>query len=294
MKSIGVFKLRSKQETIGGINMEKTEIIRLLNKVRNEKPLIHNITNVVVTNFTANGLLALGASPVMAYAAEEVAEMAAMAGSLVLNIGTLNSAVVESMLIAGKAANEHGVPVILDPVGAGATAFRTDTALRLMEELEISIIRGNAAEIANVAGEKWDIHGVDAGEAAGDVITLAVSAAKKLNTVVALTGKDDIITDGKATVIVHNGHPILTKVTGTGCLLTSVIGSFAAVEKNPLIAAAAAIVTYGVAAEKAAEKSAEKGAGSFQIEFLDQLYKVNEDDIQNYSSFTKRGMDLYV
>lgn len=274
--------------------MNKTEIVRLLNKVRNEKPLIHNITNVVVTNFTANGLLALGASPVMAYAAEEVGEMAAMAGSLVLNIGTLNSTVVDSMLIAGKAANEHGVPVILDPVGAGATAFRTDTALRLMEELEISIIRGNAAEIANVAGEKWDIHGVDAGEAAGDVITLAVSAAKKLNTAVALTGKDDIITNGKATVIVHNGHPILTKVTGTGCLLTSVIGAFAAVEKNPLIAAAAAIVTYGVAAERAAEKSAEKGAGSFQIEFLDQLYKVNEDDIQNYSSFTKRGMDLYV
>lgn len=274
--------------------MNKTEIVRLLNKVRNEKPLIHNITNVVVTNFTANGLLALGASPVMAYAAEEVGEMAAMAGSLVLNIGTLNSTVVDSMLIAGKAANEHGVPVILDPVGAGATAFRTDTALRLMEELEISIIRGNAAEIANVAGEKWDIHGVDAGKAAGDVITLAVSAAKKLNTAVALTGKDDIITNGKATVIVHNGHPILTKVTGTGCLLTSVIGAFAAVEKNPLIAAAAAIVTYGVAAERAAEKSAEKGAGSFQIEFLDQLYKVNEDDIQNYSSFTKRGMDLYV
>lgn len=274
--------------------MNKTKVVRLLNKVRNEKPLIHNITNVVVTNFTANGLLALGASPVMAYAAEEVAEMAAMAGSLVLNIGTLNSTVVDSMLIAGKAANEHGVPVILDPVGAGATAFRTDTALRLMEELEISIIRGNAAEIANVAGEKWDIHGVDAGEAAGDVIALAVSAAKKLNTVVALTGKDDIITDGRATVIVHNGHPILTKVTGTGCLLTSVIGAFAAVEKNPLTAAAAAIVTYGVAAERAAEKSAEKGAGSFQIEFLNQLYKVNEDDIQNYGSFTKREMDLYV
>ncbi|MEH7886559.1 hydroxyethylthiazole kinase [Bacillus sp. JJ1609] len=269
--------------------MEKSEVVSLLKKVRTQKPLIHNITNVVVTNFTANGLLALGASPVMAYAAEEVAEMAAMAGSLVLNIGTLNSTVVESMLIAGKAANEHGVPVILDPVGAGATAYRTETALKLMEELEISIIRGNAAEIANVAGEKWDIHGVDAGEAVGDVIELAVSAAKKLNTVVALTGKDDIITDGKLTFIVHNGHPILTKVTGTGCLLTSVIGAIAAVEKNPLTAAAAAIVIYGVAAERAAEKSAEKGTGSFQVEFLDQLYKVNEDDILNYSSFTKRG-----
>lgn len=274
--------------------MENSNVAELLSKVRSEKPLIHNITNVVVTNFTANGLLALGASPVMAYAAEEAAEMASVAGCLVLNIGTLNSTVVESMLIAGKAANECGVPIILDPVGAGATAYRTATALKLMEELEISIIRGNAAEIANVAGEKWDIHGVDAGEAAGDVIELAVSAAKKMKTVVALTGKDDIITDGKTTFIVHNGHPLLTKVTGTGCLLTSVIGAFAAAEKNLLHAAAAAIIIYGVAAEIAAEKCAPQGPGSFQIEFLNQLSLVNEEDILKHSSFTKRGMNEYV
>jgi hydroxyethylthiazole kinase len=276
------------------MEMNKQEIASLLKKVRTEKPLIHNITNVVVTNFTANGLLALGVSPVMAYAPEEVAEMAAMAGSLVLNIGTLNAQVVESMLIAGKSANKHGVPVILDPVGAGATAFRTETARKLIEELEISILRGNGAEIANVAGEKWQIHGVDAGEAAGDVIELAVSAAKKLNTTVALTGKDDVITDGLAAAIVHNGHPILTKVTGTGCLLSSVIGAFSAVEKNKLTAASAAIVTYGVAAEKAAAESAERGPGSFQMEFLNQLSKVNEDDIMRLGSFTKKEMNEYV
>lgn len=270
--------------------MEKREIAGLLEKVRRENPLVHNITNVVVTNFTANGLLALGASPVMAYAHEEVAEMASIAGSLVLNIGTLRPEVVESMLIAGKAANTQGVPVILDPVGAGATAYRTETARKLMGELEISIIRGNAAEIANVAGESWSIRGVDAGESGGDVFKLAVSAAKKLKTIVAVTGKDDVVTDGRSAIVIHNGHPILTRVTGTGCLLTSVIGAFAAVEKDLLMAAASAVTTYGVAAELAAEKCADSGPGAFQVEFLNQLYLVNEAKIIRKSSFEHKGV----
>lgn len=269
--------------------MEKREIAGLLEKVRRENPLVHNITNVVVTNFTANGLLALGASPVMAYAQEEVAEMASIAGSLVLNIGTLRPQVVESMSIAGKAANEHGVPVILDPVGAGATAYRTETARRLMEELEISVIRGNAAEIANVAGEVWNIRGVDAGDSDGDVIELAESAAQKLNTIVALTGKEDVITDGESTLVVRNGHPILTKVTGAGCLLTSVIGAFTAVEKDFLKAATAALSIYGVAAEVAADKSALQGPGSFQVEFLNQLYRLDAEEIYSKSSFERGG-----
>ncbi|MDQ0414012.1 hydroxyethylthiazole kinase [Mesobacillus stamsii] len=271
--------------------MEKREIAGLLEKVRKENPLIHNITNVVVTNFTANGLLALGASPVMAYAQEEVAEMAGIAGSLVLNIGTLLPEIVQSMVIAGKAANEQGVPVIFDPVGAGATAYRTETARRLMEELEIAIIRGNAAEIANVAGENWSIRGVDSGEIAGDVFKLAVSAAKKLETIVVVTGKDDIVTDGRSAFVIHNGHSILTRVTGTGCLLTSVIGAFAAVEKDLLKAAAAAVTTYGVAAEIAAEKYADRGPGSFQTEFLNQLYLINEEDISSKSKYEKQGAD---
>jgi hydroxyethylthiazole kinase len=271
--------------------MEAREIASLLEKVRRENPLVHNITNVVVTNFTANGLLALGASPVMAYAHEEAADMARMAGSLVLNIGTLRAEVVESMLIAGNAANKQGVPIILDPVGAGATTYRTETARRLMEELEISIIRGNAAEIANVAGESWSIRGVDAGESGGDVFKLAVSAAKKLKTIVVVTGKEDIVTDGKTAFIGHNGHPLLTKVTGTGCLLTSVIGAFAAVEKDLLKAGAAAVTTYGVAAEIAAEKYAERGPGSFQVEFLNQLYLVNEEEINRKSSFDQQEVD---
>ncbi|RHW42704.1 hydroxyethylthiazole kinase [Neobacillus notoginsengisoli] len=263
----------------------KQEICSLLQKVREQNPLVHNITNVVVTNFTANGLLALGASPVMAYAKEEAAEMASIAGSLVLNIGTLTAPAVEAMLLAGKSANEHGVPVILDPVGAGATTYRTETARMLAKEISIAAIRGNAAEIANIAGEEWEIKGVDAVESNKDTRDLAVLAAKRLNTVVSITGKEDVVTNGLETFVIANGHPLLTKVTGAGCLLTSVVGAFAAVEKNYLKAAAAALVTYGSAAQLAAKKTEAKGPGSFQIELLNQLHHVNDEDLLRISSF---------
>lgn len=267
--------------------MENQKLAAVLQKVRETNPLVHNITNVVVTNFTANGLLALGASPVMAYAKEEVAEMAKIAGALVLNIGTLSSPEVEAMIIAGKSANEHGVPVVLDPVGAGATQFRTSTARKLVRELKISLIRGNAAEVANVIGENWQIKGVDAGEGNGNIVELAKLAAKKLNTVVAITGRDDVVTDGDKTYIIHNGHPLLTKVTGTGCLLSSVVGAFLAVEKDPVMASVAAISSYGVVAEIAAENSGAEGPGSFQIELLNQLSKISADEIVKYASVNK-------
>ncbi len=267
--------------------MNVQEMIALLEQVRAKNPLVHNITNVVVTNFTANGLLALGASPVMAYAKQEVADMAKIAGALVLNMGTLNETEVEAMHIAGQSANQHGVPVIFDPVGAGATAYRTETARSIARELNISVIRGNAAEVANVVGEKWLIKGVDAGEGAGDVVALAQKAARELQAIVAITGKDDVITDGEITYLVHNGHPMLTKVTGTGCLLTSVIGAFAAVSEDKLKAAVAAVTSYGVAAEIAWNKQGEHGPGSFQIEFLNQLAKLSPQDLTQLASFTK-------
>ena len=265
--------------------MEKTCLGETLQKVREVNPLVHNITNVVVTNFTANGLLALGASPVMAYAPEEVADMARIASALVLNIGTLNAQNVESMIIAGKSANENNVPVIFDPVGAGATQYRTDTAQRILNEVKVSIIRGNAAEIANVVGERWEIKGVDAGNAKGNTVQLAVASAKKLNAVVVITGKEDVVSDGNITYTISNGHPILTKVTGTGCLLTSVIGAFTGVEKDLVKASVSALTFYGIAAEKAAMKTAEQGPGSFQIEFLNQLSLVSKQDVEQHSVF---------
>lgn len=269
--------------------MNLQSIADTLQRVRQISPLVHNITNVVVTNFTANGLYALGASPVMAYAPEEVADMARIAGALVLNIGTLTAPEVEAMLLAGKSANQHNVPVIFDPVGAGATAYRTETARRIVKELKISVLRGNAGEVANVVGENWAVKGVDAGEGSGDVIAIAESAAKQLGTVVVVTGKEDIITDGQRTYLVHNGDALLTKVTGTGCLLSSVIGAFAAVEQDLLLAATSALVSYGVAAEIATNSKGQEGPGSFQIEFLNQLAKVSHQEIIKYGSVTEKS-----
>ncbi|GLB60657.1 hydroxyethylthiazole kinase [Cytobacillus sp. NCCP-133] len=265
--------------------MNICEVGSLLEKVRAENPLVHNITNVVVTNFTANGLLAIGASPVMAYAHEEAAEMAKIAGALVLNMGTLTEKEVQSMLIAGRSANEHGVPVIFDPVGVGATAYRTETANRIAGELNISIIRGNAAEIANSAGHHWEIKGVDAGVGKGSTIELARTAAKELKTAAVITGKQDIVSDGTSTYAIYNGHPLLTKVTGAGCLLTSVIGAFAAVEKDPVKAAVSSLVVYGTAAEIAAENTNGRGPGTFQIEFLNSLYNISPSDVETRGSF---------
>ncbi|WP_226669806.1 hydroxyethylthiazole kinase [Metabacillus litoralis] len=267
--------------------MKTEQIEQTLKKVKEFNPLVHNITNVVVTNFTANGLLALGASPVMAYAKEEVADMAKIAGALVLNIGTLSHEEIEAMLIAGKSANKHGVPIIFDPVGAGATPYRTETSRRIVNELTISILRGNAAEVANVIGTEWTIKGVDAGEGSGNVIELAQIAAKKLQTTVIITGKDDVISDGETTYVVHNGHPILTKVTGAGCLLSSVVGAFSAVEKNLLLASVSAITTYGVSAELAAKQTAGKGPGSFQIELLNALATITSEEIRHHANVEK-------
>ena len=258
------------------------EISKVVGLVRESNPLVHNITNVVVTNFTANGLLALGASPVMAYAKEEVAEMASIAGALVLNMGTLRPEEVEAMLLAGKSANVNNVPVLFDPVGAGATSYRREVARHIPAEIELAIIRGNAAEIANVINERWEIKGVDAGAGNGNVVSIARQAADELNTVAVITGKEDVVTDGERTILIRNGHSILTKVTGTGCLLTSVIGAFVAVETDYVKAAVAALTFYGVAAELAAAKTVEKGPGSFQIEFLNQLANTTSGDIEKY------------
>lgn len=261
------------------VAMNKAQAASLISNVREVSPLVHNITNTVVTNFTANGLLAAGASPVMAYAREEVGDMVKIAGALVLNIGTLTNEVVEAMLLAGKAANEMEIPVILDPVGAGATPYRTATARRILKEIDVQYLRGNAAEIANIAGKKWAIKGVDASEGPRNSDSLASKAAMMFGCTVVVTGEIDTISDGTTTIHLSNGHPILTKVTGTGCLLSSLLGAFAAVELNPLMAAYGALAFYGVASELAAEKAGNR-PGSFQIELLNQLSLVTPTQIE--------------
>ncbi|MCU9614389.1 hydroxyethylthiazole kinase [Caldibacillus lycopersici] len=265
--------------------MEKHKVIEIVNRVRETKPLIHNMTNIVVANFTANGLLALGASPVMASYEGEVADMAKIAGGLLLNIGTIHQQELDAMIIAGKSANVHQVPVVFDPVGIGATPYRTIASEKILQEVNVSIIRGNLAEISQLIGEQGEIKGVDGGEVYGNAIEITRRAAEHLRAVVIATGKDDIISDGTRTFVVHNGHPILTKVTGTGCLLSSVVAAFAAVERDFVQAAVAALIFYGVVAEVAAEKTVANGTGSFQIEFLNQLSNVSAKEIEQYGSF---------
>ncbi|WP_426551596.1 hydroxyethylthiazole kinase [Bacillus pumilus] len=260
--------------------MKTSDASHLLEKVRAENPLVHNITNQVVTNFTANGLLALGASPVMANAKEEVAEMAQLADALVLNIGTLTKETVEAMILAGQSANKKGIPVLLDPVGVGATAFRMKAAKQLLEQVNMTVVRGNAAEIAHLLEvDGWESKGVDAKATNGDVSALVKQAARTLQTVVVITGKVDVVSDGEDVLSIHNGHEWLIKVTGTGCLLTSVIGAFCAAGERPLHASAAALLFYGVVAEKAAQYTQNKGPGTFQMELLNALSHTTGDDV---------------
>jgi hydroxyethylthiazole kinase len=238
--------------------------------IRERKPLVHQITNYVVMNETANATLALGALPVMAHAREEVEEMAALAGALVLNIGTLSPPWVDAMLAAGRAANAAGVPVVLDPVGAGATSYRTETARQLLHELDIAVVRGNAAEIATLAGREAEIRGVESIGASDTSSELAREAARDLGTVVAVTGADDQISDGETTLGVANGDPLLARITGSGCIATAITGSFLAVRPDaPLLAAAESLVALGVAGEDAARDA--KGPGSFHAALYDAL-----------------------
>ncbi|MRH43722.1 hydroxyethylthiazole kinase [Aquibacillus halophilus] len=250
----------------------------MINKVRHKQPLVHNITNQVVVNFTANGLYALGAAPVMANAVEEVADMVKNADALSLNIGTLTTPQVEAMIIAGKAANEKGIPVVLDPVGVGATPFRTEAAQKILKEVDISIVRGNAGEISHLAGLDIPMKGVDT-NLKGDNREVALKVVKQLGLPVIVTGKQDVITDGKRCYLIDNGVELLTKVTGAGCLLSSVVAAFLTTGDDLLEAATGAVGFYGVASEVAAEHIS--GPGSFQIALLDAIYQLNSDVVKD-------------
>jgi hydroxyethylthiazole kinase len=245
-----------------------------LSTLRARRPLIHQITNYVVMNETANATLAIGALPVMAHAPEEVEEMASSAGALVLNIGTLSTPWIEAMLLAGRAANVAGVPVVLDPVGAGATSFRTETAKRILDQVDVTVIRGNAGEVATLIGEKAEMRGVDSLGAVSPAEAIARSAASSLACVVAVTGPVDRISDGEHGFRVANGHELLGVVTGTGCMSTAITAFFlAAKPEQPLEAATEALAAYGVAAEDAAVGA--NGPGTFHAALYDGLYNLD-------------------
>ncbi len=249
--------------------------VEILREIRQRQPLIHHITNFVVMNSTANVTLAIGASPIMAHAQEEMEAMAGFAGALNLNIGTLTHEWIESMLLAGKAAGMRGIPIILDPVGSGATTLRTQAAKRILEEVPVTVIRGNASEVMSLFSEEIKIRGVDSLETVDTVRDGAHRLAGALRKVIAVTGAVDFVTDGKKAIEVHNGHPMFGHVTGTGCAATTAISCFCAANADPLTATACALGYYGLAGEEAARVS--QGPGSFQVALYDALYNLSEE-----------------
>jgi hydroxyethylthiazole kinase len=257
----------------------------LLDRVRQQKPVVHHLTNWVTIYDCAQVVKTLGASPVMAHAPQEVAEMAQIASALVLNIGTLTVDFVEAMKLAAQSANRKGIPVVLDVCGAGATALRDQKCLELLNEVRIDVIKGNASEVARIAGESVRTRGVDAMEVGGDLVLLAKKLAIQRKATVVITGKVDIATDGRETYLVKNGHPMMTHVVGTGCMAASVIGTFTAVEPHLGLAAACALACYEIAAELAAEKAS--GPASFKERLFDCLYNLDRATVDRMQKIEK-------
>jgi len=250
--------------------MKPAEITcRGLAAIRSSRPMIHHITNTVVMNFTANVTLCLGAAPVMAPCIEESPEMVRFAGALLLNIGTLDPVLIKSMLAAGKVANELGIPIVFDPVGAGATGLRTDSAKMIAGELQIAVIRGNAGEVLALSGSHGKVRGVDSMDSVEGRIDLVSSFAVESGSVIAVTGVLDIVTDGNRTARIENGHSLMGKVTGTGCSASTSVACFAAAVEDPFHAALGGLIALGIAGEIAAEAC--NGPGTFVPCFLDAL-----------------------
>ncbi|AQR93574.1 hydroxyethylthiazole kinase [Clostridium saccharoperbutylacetonicum] len=260
------------------------EIGKLLEEVKNKKPLVHNITNYVTVNDCANILLALGASPIMADDIREAADITSISSALVINIGTLNERTIEAMIASGKKANELNIPVVFDPVGAGASEFRNATTKRILEEVKVSVLRGNMSEIKFIAGLQATTKGVDASEADINAAneegaSIAKKLALKLNCTIAITGVTDIIADGKRVVSLENGHKMLANVTGTGCMTTALVGAYCGAGTDYFVAAVSGIISMGIAGEIAFEKVGQVGTGSFHIAIIDAISNLNSEII---------------
>lgn len=262
------------------MDITATEIYKSIEIIRRHAPVVHNITNYVVMNNTANALLAIGASPVMAHAKEEVEEMVNISSALVINIGTLSEQWIYSMFKAVKQAGKKGIPVILDPVGAGATAYRTKTAREIINNGLPTIVRGNASEIAALYDDKSKTKGVDSASSSDDAIEIAQKLAETHKCVICVSGATDYVVSKEKIIKIKNGHPMMAKVTGLGCTASALCGAFAALEKNPFTATVEAMAVMGIAGEMAA--GVVTGPGSLQIRLLDYLYCLSENDISRY------------
>lgn len=258
----------------------------IINQVRNTKPLVHNITNYVTVNDCANIILACGGSPIMADDVLEVEEITSICNALVINIGTLNSRTIESMILAGKKANELNIPVVLDPVGVGASKLRTETTNKLLKEVRFSVIRGNISEIKAIAVGTSSTVGVDANvmdKITKDNLKESIEFAKKsalcTGAIIAITGPIDIVTDARTTYLIQNGHAVMGNITGTGCMLTSIIGTFCGANSEELLkATAAAVGSMGLCGEFANKKIKDRseGTGSLKVYLIDYMSNLND------------------
>lgn len=257
-----------------------------IQSVKNQSPLVHNITNFVVMNNTANALLAVGASPIMAHAKSEIKEMVAISNAVVINIGTLDEYWSESMLIAAEEAHRLNKTLILDPVGAGATSFRDEVLAKLLK-FKPTIIRGNASEIIALAkANKTVTKGVDSTAESNEAINAAKYLVEKYQSVVCISGATDIIIDDKETYFVENGHPLMTKVTGLGCSASAIIGAFAGISENKTESTVAAMSLLGIAGELSEKIS--NGPGSLQMNILDKLYNISEQEFSENVNVSKK------
>lgn len=251
-------------------------LIEVLSKVRARKPVVHAITNWVTANEVANALHAVGARPILAISPEEVKEVTSRAGALVLNLGTPSPDRMEAMLLSGRQANQEGIPVLFDPVGVGVSRFRIDSSGKILSEIRVTAIRGNPSEIGILSGQGGQSAGIDSIEGPLDMDRAARSLSEKTGAVVVASGpRDLIVSPGEKSIIVENGHPLMGRVTGMGCMLTAVIGAFHAVENGPLAASVSATAFFGLAGEEAALKS--NGPGTFKSAFLDALFSLTPD-----------------
>jgi len=254
------------------------DIIQNSEWVRQQSPLVHNITNYVVMNLTANALLAVGASPVMAHAPEEVEDMVNIASALVINIGTLSRHWVEAMFKAAGQAKKKGIPIIYDPVGAGATPYRTRTIRELIQAVPPTIVRGNASEIMAIADDTAKTKGVDSAAATEKALDSARSLCERLDCVVCISGETDYIVGKNSLTMIKNGHSLMPKITGLGCTASALCGAFAAVNPDHFAATTASMAVMGIAGEIAAENAA--GPASMQVNFLDALFTLTGEEIQ--------------
>ncbi len=255
----------------------KLNVWKDIAEIREKSPLVHNITNFVVMNNTANALLSIGASPVMAHAIEEVADMATIASALVVNIGTLSEHWIEAMKVAIETAGLRKIPIIIDPVGVGATRFRTKTVKDLLAITNPTVIRGNASEIMALTDTNVQTKGVDSNHSSDNALVAAQNLAKEHKCIVVVSGETDIITDGDKTIFIENGDLMMPKVTGLGCTASALTGAFCAVNHNYLEACAHAMALMGISGEIAVKDS--NGPASLQMNFLDKLYNISEEEV---------------